>query len=91
MERWRQELLSRSTEESRMESLVQILIWVVVLAVGVTKLRWWITARFSNVPFSLGQLLAMTLRRVPPSRIVKPCIRGVTAGVDVHIDQTWQH
>lgn len=43
----------------------------------------WITAVFSNVKVSLGELIGMRIRKVPPSIIVNSMITAIKAGLDV--------
>ncbi len=51
----------------------------------------WIAARFSGVHISLMQLVAMRLRKVPPTRIVNPMISSTKAGLDLSRDQLEAH
>ena len=51
----------------------------------------WIAAFSSGAYVSIGTLIAMRLRRVPPSLIVKPNISAVKAGLKLSIDQLEAH
>ncbi len=46
-------------------------------------LKLWIAAKMTGVPISLFSLIAMRLRRIPPSDIVNPMIAATQAGVRV--------
>ncbi|MCB9524131.1 MAG: flotillin-like protein FloA [Myxococcales bacterium] len=51
----------------------------------------WIAARFSGAAVGILQLVAMRLRRVPPSSIVNPRISAVKAGLNVPVEQLEAH
>jgi uncharacterized protein YqfA (UPF0365 family) len=51
----------------------------------------WIAAMASGAGVGIGQLIAMRLRRVPPTSIVNPRISAVKAGLDVPTDQLEAH
>jgi uncharacterized protein YqfA (UPF0365 family) len=51
----------------------------------------WIAAFSSGAYVGIGTLIAMRLRRVPPSLIVKPRISAVKAGLDLSVDQLEAH
>lgn len=51
----------------------------------------WIAAAASGAGVGIGQLIAMRLRRVPPSIIVNARISAVKAGVEAPIDQLESH
>lgn len=51
----------------------------------------YIAARLSGATVGIGQLIAMRLRRVPPSQIVNPRISAVKAGLDLPVDQLESH
>ena len=53
--------------------------------------RLWIAAVFSGARVSIGTLIAMRLRRVPPAKIVNARISAVKAGLDVPVDQLEAH
>ncbi len=51
----------------------------------------WIAAFSSGAYVGIGTLIAMRLRRVPPSIIVKPRISAVKAGLEVSVDELEAH
>jgi len=51
----------------------------------------WIAARFSGVPVSITQLIAMRLRKVPPIKIVNPLINSTKAGLNLSRDELEAH
>lgn len=51
----------------------------------------WITALFSGVKVSMGTLIGMRLRKVPPADIVRPLISAQKAGLDLDIGQMEAH
>jgi uncharacterized protein YqfA (UPF0365 family) len=54
-------------------------------------LRLWIAAFASGAYVRIGTLIAMRLRRVPPSSIVRPRISAVKAGLEVSVDELEAH
>lgn len=54
-------------------------------------IRLWIAAMFSGAGVGMGQLVAMRLRRVPPSAIVDPRIAAVKAGLEVPTEELEAH
>jgi len=65
--------------------------FLIVFAVVAMVLMWlffyyvpiglWVTAFFSKVPISIGSLIGMRLRKVPPAVIVNAMIAGTKAGL----------
>ncbi|MEE2786314.1 MAG: flotillin-like protein FloA [Myxococcota bacterium] len=51
----------------------------------------YIAARLSGAGVGIGQLIAMRLRRVTPTRVVNPRISAVKAGLDLPIEQLESH
>jgi len=51
----------------------------------------WIAAFSSGAYVGIGTLIAMRLRRVPPSAIVKPRISAAKAGLELSVDQLEAH
>lgn len=51
----------------------------------------WIAASFSGAGVSIGQLVGMRLRRIPPSTVVNARISAVKAGIDVPVGQLEAH
>ena len=47
-------------------------------------LRLWIAALASGVKVGITQLIGMRIRKVIPSRIVNPMIKGTKAGLALH-------
>ena len=68
---------------------------VVLLVLGFVlyfvPLGLWIAAFSSGAYVGIGTLIAMRLRRVPPSVIVKPRISAVKAGLSISIDELEAH
>ncbi len=51
----------------------------------------WVTAYFSGVKVSIGNLIGMRLRRVRPADIVQPLIKATKAGLTLTTDQLEAH
>ena len=51
----------------------------------------WITAIFSGVRVSIGTLVGMRLRKVPPSEIIRPYISASKAGIELELGQMEAH
>jgi uncharacterized protein YqfA (UPF0365 family) len=51
----------------------------------------WVAATFSGAQVSIFELIAMRLRRVPPSTIVNSRISAVKAGLDIPVDHLEAH
>ncbi len=51
----------------------------------------WITAFFSGVKLKISNLIGMRLRRVSPSRIVRPMIKATKAGLTISVDELEAH
>ncbi len=51
----------------------------------------WISALAAGVRVSIGTLIGMRLRRVPPGRVLLPLIKARKAGLDVEIDKLEAH
>jgi uncharacterized protein YqfA (UPF0365 family) len=51
----------------------------------------WITAIFSGVRVSIGTLIGMRLRKVPPADIVRPLISATKADLDLDVAQMEAH
>lgn len=66
--------------------LIFFLILFTIIPVGL-----WISAVAAGVKVSLTSLVAMRLRRVPPSRIILPLIKADKAGIDVNQNQLEAH
>lgn len=66
--------------------IIFIILFFTFIPVGL-----WVTAYFSGVKISLGTLIGMRLRRVPPSRIVNPMIKATKAGLELKINELEAH
>ena len=80
-----------------MGSLVVALV-VVVLILGLlfaffyfVPLGLWVTALFSGVRVSIGTLVGMRLRKVPPADVVRPLISASKAGLELDLGQMEAH
>ena len=51
----------------------------------------WVTAFFSGVRIKISELIGMKLRRVKPSRIVRPAIKATKAGLNLEIASLEAH
>lgn len=51
----------------------------------------WVTAFFSDVKISMSTLIGMRLRRVAPSRIIRPMIKATKAGLDLDVNEMEAH
>jgi uncharacterized protein YqfA (UPF0365 family) len=71
---------------------------IVVLILGLlffflyfVPLGLWVTAVFSGVRVSIGTLIGMRLRKVPPADIIRPYISAAKAELDLDIGQMEAH
>ena len=67
---------------------------LVALIIGLVLMKFigiWIRARVSNAPVGLLNLVAMWIRKVPPSLIVDSRITAAKAGLDFSTDQLEAH
>lgn len=67
------------------------ILFVIILFFTFIPVGLWITAIFSGVKISLGNLIGMRLRRVAPSRIVNPMIKATKAGLFLTASQLEAH
>lgn len=80
-----------------MDAAVPVIIVIILLILAFLlffyfiPLGLWITAIFSGVRVSLGTLVGMRLRKVPPADIVRPLISATKAGLDLDIEQMEAH
>lgn len=51
----------------------------------------WVTAFFSDVKISMSTLIGMRLRRVAPSRIIRPMIKATKAGLELDVNEMEAH
>lgn len=72
-----------------------VIIVIIVLAVSLflsfVPVGLWITAFFSGVKIKISELIGMKLRRVKPSKIVRPAIKATKAGLDLDISSLEAH
>lgn len=69
--------------------VVALVVFVVVAYL--VPLRLWLAAKTTRAGVSILTLIAMRMRRVPPSTIVDARINAVKAGIDVSIDELESH
>jgi uncharacterized protein YqfA (UPF0365 family) len=67
-------------------ALLLIIFFLYFVPVGL-----WITAIFSGVKVSIGTLIGMRLRKVPPGDIVRPLISATKADLDLDVGQMEAH
>ncbi|MET3617286.1 uncharacterized protein YqfA (UPF0365 family) [Peptoniphilus olsenii] len=70
---------------------VFIVVVLVILFLSFVPVGLWITAFFSGVKIKISSLIGMRLRRVKPSRIVRPAIKATKAGLDLDISELEAH
>jgi uncharacterized protein YqfA (UPF0365 family) len=68
-----------------------LIIGGVILFFYLIPVRLWIAAWSSGAPVGIFTLIAMRLRRVPPSSVVNPRISAIKAGLGVTTDQLESH
>ncbi|MFN3199343.1 MAG: flotillin-like protein FloA [Bradymonadia bacterium] len=66
-------------------------LFLVLLFLYFVPIGLWIAAALSGAGVSIFQLIAMRLRRVPPTQIVNPRISGAKAGLKLPIDMLEAH
>ena len=71
--------------------LVILIILALLLLFWLVPIRLWIAAWSSNAYVGITTLIAMRLRRVPPTQIVIPRISAVKAGIDISINDLEAH
>lgn len=72
--------------------IVLVLILVLVgLFFNFVPVGLWITAYFSGVKVSIGNLIGMRLRRVVPKKIIDPLIKATKAGLQVDVNELEAH
>lgn len=70
--------------------IVLILIFISIF-LSFVPIGLWVTAFFSGVRIKISELIGMKLRRVKPSRIVRPAIKATKAGLDLEIASLEAH
>jgi uncharacterized protein YqfA (UPF0365 family) len=68
-----------------------VLILFLIVFFTFVPLGLWISAMAAGVRVSIATLVGMRIRRVTPSRIINPMIKGFKAGIDVTIDKLEAH
>lgn len=68
-----------------------LIIVLVILFFTFIPVGLWITAFFSGVKIKIVTLIGMRLRRVVPSRIVRPMIKATKAGLNLGVDKLEAH
>ncbi len=68
-----------------------LIIILVILFFTFIPVGLWITAFFSGVKIKIVTLIGMRLRRVVPSRIVRPMIKATKAGLSLGVDKLEAH
>lgn len=68
-----------------------IILILIILIASFVPMGLWISAKASNVKVSLPMLVGMRLRRVKPSYIVNPLIKGTKANIDINLNQLEAH
>lgn len=72
-------------------ALIILVLIVVILFLSFVPVGLWITAFFSGVKIKISELVGMKLRRVRPSRIVRPAIKATKAGLNLEISGLEAH
>ncbi|MGI5949513.1 flotillin-like protein FloA [Peptoniphilus sp.] len=70
---------------------VFIIVVLILLFLSFVPIGLWITAFFSGVKIKISDLIGMKLRRVKPSRIVRPVIKATKAGLSLDIAELEAH
>ncbi len=71
--------------------LFPIVVIAIVLFFTFIPVGLWITAFFSDVKVSMSTLIGMKLRRVSPSRIIRPMIKATKAGLSLDVNELEAH
>lgn len=80
-----------------MPEIIALVFLIVIIFIGLIILfsfvpvGLWISALAAGVKISLGNLIGMRLRRVPPAKIVNPQIKAVKAGLPAVTDKLEAH
>ena len=67
------------------------LLFALAVFLFLVPVRLWVAAMFAGAQVGMGQLVAMRLRRVPPSHIVNARIGAVKAGIQVSVQDLEAH
>ncbi len=71
--------------------LFTFFVMFVALFLSFVPIGLWISALSSKTKVSLGSLIGMRLRRVKPSHIVQPLIKGTKANLNITVNQLESH
>ena len=71
--------------------IIAVIIIVVCMFLSFVPVGLWVTAFFSGVKIKISELIGMKLRRVKPSRIVRPAIKATKAGLNLEISSLEAH
>lgn len=71
--------------------LLPIIVIIGVVFFSFIPVGLWVTAFFSDVKIKMSTLIGMRLRRVAPSRIIRPLIKATKAGLDLDVDELEAH
>ena len=72
--------------------IVIVLIFIFIsIFLSFVPIGLWVTAFFSGVKIRISELIGMKLRRVKPSRIVRPAIKATKAGLNLEIASLEAH
>jgi uncharacterized protein YqfA (UPF0365 family) len=80
-----------------MDQTVVLAVIAVVVVIGIAlflyiiPLNLWITAWVAGAPIGIGQLIAMRIRKVPPSLVVNALINSTKAGLNVTANDIETH
>ncbi len=70
---------------------IVVLIFILLVFLSFVPIGLWISAKASNTNVSLFSLVGMRLRRVKPSYIIEPLIKGTKANLDITANQLESH
>lgn len=70
---------------------IVIFIFLFIILLNFIPLGLWVSASAAGVKVSIFSLVGMRLRRVSPSRIIKPLIKGNKAGLEINTNQLESH
>lgn len=80
-----------------MDQTIVLAVVAVVVVIGIAlflyiiPLNLWITAWVAGAPIGIGQLIAMRIRKVPPSLVVNALINSTKAGLNVTANDIETH
>ncbi len=83
-----------SSQQNRLLNNIFILILIIVfLAIffSFVPIGLWISATASGLKVGVGQLVAMRIRKVVPSRIINPAIKSTKAGMSLSLNKLEAH